>query len=124
MTDKLYHECHELISQSRVILEDLKTLGYETITSLPVCHETPEVPQAECRPGVENIDLEQLQQQIQGCTRCTLSKGRNNIVFGSGNPEAEVVLVGEAPGREEDIKGYPFVGEAGRLLEKYYLPCI
>jgi len=54
---------------------------------------------------------------IQGCTKCgMLSKGRKNIVFGSGNPNAGIVVVGEAPGADEDEQGLPFVGRAGRLL--------
>ena len=50
------------------------------------------------------------------CTRCKLHKGRKTIVFGEGNPQAEFMLVGEAPGAEEDIQGRPFVGRAGQLL--------
>lgn len=50
------------------------------------------------------------------CTRCKLCKGRTNIVFGVGNPDARLVFVGEGPGRDEDIKGEPFVGRAGQLL--------
>ena len=50
------------------------------------------------------------------CTRCKLHKGRTKIVFGVGNPKAELVFVGEGPGRDEDIQGEPFVGRAGKLL--------
>ncbi len=52
------------------------------------------------------------------CTRCGLSKGRNSVVFGSGNPHAELMLIGEGPGAEEDKQGLPFVGPAGELLTK------
>lgn len=52
------------------------------------------------------------------CTRCQLSQGRRNIVFGVGSPQARVVVVGEAPGRDEDMTGEPFVGRAGRLLTR------
>lgn len=52
------------------------------------------------------------------CQRCALSKTRNFIVFGQGNPDAELMFVGEAPGRDEDLKGVPFVGRAGQLLSK------
>jgi DNA polymerase len=52
------------------------------------------------------------------CTRCTLAKGRTQVVFGSGNPDAELMFVGEAPGFHEDQQGVPFVGQAGKLLEK------
>jgi len=50
------------------------------------------------------------------CTRCKLHRGRTKLVFGDGNPKAELVLVGEGPGRDEDAQGLPFVGRAGKLL--------
>jgi DNA polymerase len=59
-----------------------------------------------------------LREEIGDCQRCPLGRGRKNLVFGVGNPEAEVVFVGEAPGRDEDIRGEPFVGKAGQLLTK------
>ena len=70
-------------------------------------------------PGTspETDTLEAIQRDLEGCTRCPLHENRRNIVFGRGNPQAPLVLVGEAPGRDEDIKGLPFVGEAGRLLD-------
>lgn len=61
--------------------------------------------------------LHEFSSAIQGCQKCgMLSKGRKNIVFGSGNPNAGIVVVGEAPGADEDEQGLPFVGRAGRLL--------
>jgi uracil-DNA glycosylase family 4 len=62
--------------------------------------------------------LEDLRKYIGDCKRCKLGDGRTNLVFGEGSPEARLVFVGEGPGREEDQAGYPFVGEAGRLLTK------
>jgi DNA polymerase len=53
-----------------------------------------------------------------GCTRCRLSEGRTKVVFGSGNPAAELMFVGEGPGAEEDRQGLPFVGAAGELLNR------
>jgi DNA polymerase len=53
-----------------------------------------------------------------GCTRCRLAQGRTQVVFGSGNPHADLMFVGEAPGFHEDKQGLPFVGQAGKLLEK------
>ncbi|MCW8892071.1 MAG: uracil-DNA glycosylase [Deltaproteobacteria bacterium] len=119
MTKKLYHECHELISQGRAILTDLQHWGFESVpplsafSPLPLGQPEP-VGVSQKSPGT----LENLASQIQGCTLCPLSAERKNIVFGAGNPQADLVLVGEAPGREEDETGVPFVGEAGRLLEK------
>jgi uracil-DNA glycosylase len=62
--------------------------------------------------------LEQVQQEASGCTRCRLAEGRTQVVFGVGNPDAELMFVGEAPGFHEDKQGYPFVGQAGMLLDK------
>ena len=63
--------------------------------------------------------LEKLRETIGNCTRCSeLAKNRTNLVFGVGNPHAELVFVGEAPGEEEDKQGIPFVGRAGQLLTK------
>lgn len=53
---------------------------------------------------------------IGECTRCKLHRGRTKLVFGDGNPKAELVFVGEGPGRDEDVQGLPFVGRAGKLL--------
>ncbi len=62
--------------------------------------------------------LESLRAFIGECTRCRLHRGRNHLVFGEGNPNARLVFVGEGPGREEDLVGRPFVGEAGKLLTR------
>jgi len=57
-------------------------------------------------------------QEVRNCTRCRLCQGRTRTVFGEGNPDAELVFVGEGPGQEEDRTGRPFVGRAGELLTK------
>lgn len=64
------------------------------------------------------VQLQALQSRLGQCSRCPLASGRKNIVFGEGNPNASLVLVGEGPGQEEDRTGRPFVGEAGQLLDK------
>jgi len=66
----------------------------------------------------EQPGLDDLARQALGCTDCSLSEGRTQIVFGVGNPAADIVFIGEAPGREEDIQGEPFVGKAGKLLDR------
>ncbi len=63
-----------------------------------------------------NDSLPKIREDIGDCTRCKLSKGRTKIVFGTGNPNADLMFVGEAPGRDEDLSGEPFVGRAGKLL--------
>jgi DNA polymerase len=55
---------------------------------------------------------------VSGCTRCALAQGRTQVVFGSGDPNADLMFVGEAPGFHEDKQGVPFVGAAGKLLEQ------
>ncbi len=60
--------------------------------------------------------LDELRAAIGDCRRCKLCSGRTHLVFGVGNPKAEVMFVGEGPGRDEDLKGEPFVGRAGQLL--------
>jgi uracil-DNA glycosylase family 4 len=63
-------------------------------------------------------ELEAFGRQVAGCTRCRLAQGRTQVVFGVGNPQADLMFVGEAPGFHEDKQGIPFVGQAGKLLEK------
>jgi uracil-DNA glycosylase family 4 len=64
----------------------------------------------------EGDTLEKIRADIGECTRCRLHAGRNQIVFGDGNPQAKLVFVGEGPGADEDAQGLPFVGRAGQLL--------
>jgi DNA polymerase len=61
--------------------------------------------------------LREYAEETAGCTRCALSKGRTQVVFGSGSPDADLMFVGEAPGFHEDQQGVPFVGQAGKLLD-------
>jgi len=62
--------------------------------------------------------LQELAMQAATCRGCQLAAERNNVVFGTGNPEADIVFIGEAPGRDEDLKGEPFVGRSGKLLDR------
>lgn len=62
--------------------------------------------------------LKEVYQEARGCVRCPLSQTRNTVVFGSGNADADLMFVGEAPGRREDEGGLPFIGQAGKLLDK------
>lgn len=63
--------------------------------------------------------IEKLEQQCDSCRNCSLCECRNNVVFGAGNPAAEILFVGEAPGKNEDLQGEPFVGMGGKLLDLY-----
>jgi DNA polymerase len=62
------------------------------------------------------VTLDEVRAALGECTRCRLHEGRNRIVFGDGNPRADLVFVGEGPGEQEDLQGLPFVGRAGELL--------
>ncbi|PJA27851.1 MAG: uracil-DNA glycosylase [candidate division Zixibacteria bacterium CG_4_9_14_3_um_filter_46_8] len=64
------------------------------------------------------MTLEQFREKIENCQQCPLGKVRTKFVFGCGNPHAKLMLIGEAPGRDEDLQGIPFVGRAGHLLDK------
>ena len=68
--------------------------------------------------ATEALSLAAYRDEVAGCTKCPLSKGRTQVVFGSGSPTAELMFVGEAPGFHEDKQGVPFVGAAGQLLGK------
>jgi len=64
------------------------------------------------------MTMEDIRKRIAGCQRCRLYTGRTNIVLGAGKEDADLLFVGEAPGRDEDIQGRPFVGKAGELLTR------
>lgn len=71
------------------------------------------------KPAPHVVDtLQSIREDLGDCTRCPLCKGRTSIVYGVGNPRARLVFVGEGPGLHEDLQGEPFVGEAGRLLNR------
>ncbi|TAN44668.1 MAG: uracil-DNA glycosylase [Nitrospirae bacterium] len=96
---------HDLKSDISLVLNFYKALGFE---SLPLASADAD----------KEAALMALRHEIGDCKRCKLSKGRTNLVFGEGNPNARIMFVGEAPGREEDKAGRPFVGEAGQLLTR------
>jgi len=124
MSNTSGNELLQILRQARAALEDLDLLGIRDLHSavtdepLPVCapggHGTLNGGRRPCRPET----LEEIRADLENCRKCPLCQGRKTIVFGTGNPRARLVLVGEAPGREEDLKGEPFVGEAGRLLDR------
>jgi len=105
-------------------IEYFKDLGVKDLYKRePVASPSP-VPAAVAAQAVVELPpiapvgetLIQISQDIGDCTRCGLHKGRNKIVFGDGNPQAQLVFVGEGPGADEDAQGIPFVGRAGQLL--------
>ena len=85
--------------------------------AVPVAEAVEAVP-APDKPRTGAAGLKLLRDDIGDCQRCKLAPSRTNLVFGVGNPDAELVFVGEAPGADEDAQGEPFVGKAGQLLTK------
>lgn len=84
--------------------------------------ETPAVMPRAVEPGpaadIRLADLKSLADLVATCSRCRLAEGRKSVVFGAGNPNADLMLIGEGPGAEEDRQGLPFVGPAGELLTR------
>jgi uracil-DNA glycosylase family 4 len=114
---------NQVIKDIKTIVEFYQALGFEslpikfslftgTLKSLSMCHSN----------GLSALDkealLKKLREEIGDCKRCKLSNKRTNIVFGEGNPDAKLMFIGEAPGREEDLQARPFVGDAGMLLTR------
>jgi DNA polymerase len=126
----LPNERTELIGALREYLEELQDTGVEWL-DLPQAQGAPILPayspasmaSREAAPStvpdsakVESLD--DIRKELGECRRCALCQERKNIVFGVGSPNARIVFVGEAPGRDEDLQGEPFVGEAGQLLNR------
>lgn len=93
-------------------LEFYEALGYE---KLPIRMEACSGIQVD---GDRGKALRHLREKIGDCQKCRLANKRTHIVFGEGNPDARLMFIGEAPGREEDLQARPFVGEAGTLLTR------
>lgn len=72
--------------------------------------------------GIDQMDWPTLRQTVSGCTACGLCEGRQQTVFGVGHEQASVMIIGEAPGEQEDRQGEPFVGRAGQLLDRMLSP--
>ena len=111
---ELYGELgFEYLPLKRTDIEALLTRGRTApdTYSEPVANEETAV-----RPGKNTDGLKALRSKIGDCKRCKLSESRNNVVFGEGSPGADIMFIGEGPGRDEDLQARPFVGVAGKLL--------
>ena len=95
----------------------LEMLHEDGVLGLPV--RGPRLPERS-RPGISTAmpSLDELEKSARDCKLCALCEGRTNVVFGVGAPNAELMFIGEAPGRDEDLQGEPFVGRAGQLLTR------
>jgi DNA polymerase len=129
MTMKMNNELSDAIKGLKGYLRYLKAIGIEEIavSHLPVLsgqwseksipkpqNLEPRIPNPEPRTPI--LSLQDIQKEMGDCRRCKLWSARKNIVFGSGNPHAELMFIGEGPGQDEDIQGLPFVGRAGQKL--------
>jgi uracil-DNA glycosylase len=111
----------DLLKATRQYLEQQNDLFGPTLyTETPArsSPESPVTPAGETEPWMSATSLPALREQICDCLKCDLGQTRNSFVFGTGNPQAEVMFIGEAPGADEDAQGEPFVGRAGQLLNK------
>jgi uracil-DNA glycosylase len=131
MSDELRHELRRLTAAFRTHLELRGRWGAVGVprgssrpagavaavappaASAPIAAVSPPI-----RPAALALSLAAVREELGDCTRCKLSAGRKSIVFGVGNPGADLVFVGEGPGADEDARGEPFVGAAGQLLDK------
>lgn len=114
-----------LLDSMRSYLAELQETGVDelpSVLSAAVSLEERDIllgpPPVSDRPGNESETIEDIRADLGDCMRCQLGEKRTNLVFGVGDPHAGLLFVGEAPGRDEDLKGEPFVGEAGMLLTK------
>jgi len=94
----------------------LEALGIDVW--LPRGQAEPEAEVLEATIAADSLDLSALRDAVAACQRCRLHETRTQTVFGVGNPDADWLIVGEAPGAEEDRRGEPFVGRAGKLLDE------
>lgn len=104
MKEDTHGELKQIVAQVKEHVRYQKGLGIITLLSE--------------RETSEPLTLEVIRSALGDCIRCRLHEGRQSVVFGEGNPHAALVFVGEAPGREEDLQGRPFVGQAGELLTR------
>ncbi len=115
MPEQLLNDIRTALASARSQLEYLADLGVENLRTAASNADLPQDTDTSTSLG-ETLDA--IRTDLGDCQRCGLGASRHKLVYGVGNPNARLVLVGEAPGREEDQKGEPFVGEAGRLLDR------
>lgn len=118
----------DLVASLKAYLEELKESGVDELPWAPPQGHAAvpgnagpggEVPSPVAgEPASVGESLDRIRADLGECQRCALGKTRTTLVFGVGNPRARIVFVGEAPGRDEDLQGEPFVGEAGQLLNR------
>ena len=115
MPDQLANEIRATLAAARSQFEYLTDLGFEE--QKVTAPEGSDVQNAEAA-NPDSAALDAIFNELGNCQRCGLGASRTKLAYGVGNPNARLVLVGDAPGREEDLQGEPFVGEAGQLLDR------
>jgi DNA polymerase len=88
--------------------------GWQQVPVAPTGAKSPQADRPAAAPDVQTLTA--VREELGDCRRCDLCEGRNTIVFGDGNPDADLMFIGEGPGEQEDRRGLPFVGRAGELL--------
>ena len=122
----LVRESPQALTSTKSQPTPAEEIGVVTATSTVDRAQPPASSAGQWEPSDKDqaTELQVLKSEMEGCTRCSeLAEGRRNIVFGVGNPQARLVLLGEAPGEREDRMGEPFVGAAGQLLDKILAAC-
>jgi uracil-DNA glycosylase family 4 len=99
----------------------LRAMGIDVWVPRDQVDAEPERTDSEKRTSTGDIGWDELRTAVAACTRCRLRESRTQTVFGVGNPAADWMIIGEAPGAEEDRRGEPFVGRAGKLLDEMLL---
>jgi len=136
LDDTLLDELADLTAEVRSLVDALAAAGLREVDQVQggpawaleapgpapkAAPPDPAVPNAWARLGSggdPGTRLDALRTRAEACTRCPLAEGRLHVVFGEGDPRARLAVVGEGPGAEEDASGRPFVGEAGRMLDR------
>ena len=111
---------YKIVSSSTLHKDSIKYLKQIRDLYGPYLHQEKSI-KTKAQNSVESFfpsELSNFEKTISSCKLCELGNSRNKFVFGVGDPFADILLVGEAPGKEEDLKGEPFVGKAGKLLDK------
>ena len=125
MSENVFKEFQKIVNDVTLYLKYQRTLGMEALApedaremfkALDGLEENLSSKRKTFASAPATIDS--VREELGECTRCGLCSTRKTIVFGKGNPQASLVFVGEAPGRDEDVAGEPFVGEAGQLLTR------
>lgn len=111
MSENARQELRELVAGLEALLRFQSRLGWVGTPRLEKSISPPHQSTKTDRPT-----LAEIREEMGDCQRCKLAKGRTNLVFGEGSPQARLMFVGEGPGEEEDLQGRPFVGAAGQLL--------